>query len=243
MLNLKVFAAIDLFEGKVVRLAKGNPNKKVVYSNDPIGIAEKWEREGIQSLHIVDLDATLTSGNNLEVANKIIEKVNIPVQFAGGIRSFELAQKLLKVVDKIVIGTLAYKDPRIVEKLTIEFGSDRIVLAIDQKDNMVMINGWRNSACINIFDAIKKYNEIGVNYFLLTSIERDGMLLGPDFDILNKACSFKNVNIIASGGISEDEDIIKVKKMGAYAVILGKALYDGKINIKSIRAITNSNTM
>ena len=168
--------------GKVVRLAKGNPNKKVVYSNDPIGIAEKWEREGIQSLHIVDLDATLTSGNNLEVANKIIEKVNIPVQFAGGIRSFELAQKLLKVVDKIVIGTLAYKDPRIVEKLTIEFGSDRIVLAIDQKDNMVMINGWRNSACINIFDAIKKYNEIGVNYFLLTSIERDGMLLGPDFD-------------------------------------------------------------
>ena len=235
---MKVFPAVDLFEGKVVRLVKGDPKNKVVYSDDPVSIAKQWEREGADALHIVDLDATLTRGSNANIVKKIIENVSISVQVAGGIRSLDMAASLLENVDRIVLGTLAYKDSASVEKLVKEFGSDRIVVAIDQMNGNVMIDGWRRSSGMNVFEAIGKFKHLGTKYFLLTSIERDGTLLGPDIDTLSKACSVENVNIIASGGISNNTDIIKVKEAGAYAVILGKALYDGKIDMRSTKGIT-----
>ncbi len=236
---MKIIPAIDLLEGKVVRLLKGDPSNKVVYSDEPINVARKWESEGVDSLHIVDLDAALTRGNNTSIINNIIETINIPVQVAGGIRSFDLAQTLLNSVDRIVLGTLAYKDPINVKKLVKEFGGDRIIIAIDQMNGEVMIDGWRKSSGMTIVDAIEMFKQIGGKYFLLTSIDRDGTLFGPDIEILSKICRINNVNIIASGGISKNEDIIKVKEVGAYAVILGKALYDRKIDIKSIKEVTN----
>ncbi len=235
---MKVFPAVDLFEGKVVRLVKGDPKNKVVYSDDPVSIAKQWEREGADALHIVDLDATLTRGSNANIVKKIIENVSISVQVAGGIRSLDMAASLLENVDRIVLGTLAYKDSASVEKLVKEFGSDRIVVAIDQMNGNVMIDGWRRSSGMNVFEAIGMFKQLGTKYFLLTSIDRDGTLLGPDIDTLSKACSVENVNIIASGGISSNTDIMKVKEAGAYAVILGKALYDGKIDIRSTKRIT-----
>ena len=235
---MKVFPAVDLFEGKVVRLVKGDPKNKVVYSDDPMSIAKQWEREGADALHIVDLDATLTRGSNSNIVKKIIENVSISVQVAGGIRSLDMAASLLENVDRIVLGTLAYKDSASVEKLVKEFGSDRIVVAIDQMNGNVMIDGWRRSSGMNVFEAIGMFKQLGTKYFLLTSIERDGTLLGPDIDTLSKACSVENVNIIASGGISSNTDIMKVKEAGAYAVILGKALYDVKIDIRSTKRIT-----
>ena len=235
---MKVFPAVDLFEGKVVRLVKGDPKNKVVYSDDPVSIAKQWEREGADALHIVDLDATLTHGSNANIVKKIIENVSISVQVAGGIRSLDMAASLLENVDRIVLGTLAYKDSASVEKLVKEFGSDRIVVAIDQMNGNVMIDGWRRSSGMNVFEAIGMFKQLGTKYFLLTSIDRDGTLLGPDIDTLSKACCVENVNIIASGGISSNTDIMKVKEAGAYAVILGKALYDGKIDIRSTKGIT-----
>ena len=234
---MKIIPAVDLLDGNVVRLVKGDPNNKIVYSDDPVGTARKWEGEGADALHIVDLDATLTRGSNASIVYKIAENVRIPVQVAGGIRTPDLAQKFLKNVDRVVLGTLAYKDPESVEKLLKEFGNDRIVVAIDQMQGKVMIDGWRKSSGVEMLDAVAKFKQIGVRYFLLTSIDRDGTLLGPDTDLLNKVCS-TNVNIIASGGISKNEDVIKVKQAGAYAVILGKALYDGKVNIKRAKEIT-----
>ncbi|MFQ5941583.1 MAG: 1-(5-phosphoribosyl)-5-[(5-phosphoribosylamino)methylideneamino]imidazole-4-carboxamide isomerase [Nitrososphaerales archaeon] len=235
---MKVIPAIDLLEGKVVRLVRGDPNNKVVYSDDPVSTAKKWEREGSDALHIVDLDATLTRGSNASIVKNIIEKISIPVQVAGGIRSFDLAQSLLKSVYRIVLGTLAYKDPKSVEELVEEFGGDKIAVAIDQIDGIVMIDGWRRTSGMNVLDAIEKFKQMGIRYFLLTSIERDGTLLGPDIDLLTKACNIRDVDIIASGGISNAEDIIKVKATGAYAVILGKALYDRTIDIRSTKQIT-----
>jgi len=143
---MKVIPAVDLLDGKVVRLVKGDPNNKIVYSDDPVRTAKKWESEGADALHIVDLDATLTRGSNSSMVNKITEQVNIPVQVAGGIRSLDLAQQLLKNVNRVVLGTLAYKDPTSVEKLVKEFGSDRVVVAIDQIQGKVMIDGWRKSS-------------------------------------------------------------------------------------------------
>lgn len=233
---MKIIPAVDLLDGKVVRLVKGDPKNKIVYSDDPVKTSKKWESEGADALHIVDLDATLTSGSNANIVSKITKQVSIPVQVAGGIRSIDLAQELLKSVDRIVLGTLAYKDPESVEKIVKEFGSDRIIVAIDQMQGKVMIDGWRKSSGVNMIDAIEKFKNMDVRYFLLTSIDRDGTLLGPDTDMLNRACS-KNVNIIASGGISKNEDVIKVWQTGAYAVVLGKALYDGKVDIKHAKDI------
>ncbi|MGH9876931.1 MAG: HisA/HisF-related TIM barrel protein, partial [Nitrososphaerales archaeon] len=196
----------------------------------------KWEHEGADALHVVDLDATLTRGSSASIVKQITEKISIPVQVAGGIRNIDLAEELLKNVDRVVLGTLAYKDPESVEKLVKEFGGDRIVVAIDQMHGKVMIDGWRKSSGVHMLDAIEKFKQVNVNYFLLTSIDRDGTLSGPDIDALNQACS-TNVNIIASGGVSKNEDISEVKQTGAYAVILGKALYDGKIDIKRAKEI------
>ena len=236
---MKIIPAVDLLDGKVVRLVKGDPKNKIVYSDDAVQTAKKWEREGADALHIVDLDATLTLGSNASIVKKISEQISIQVQVAGGIRSIDLAQELLKNVDKVVLGTLAYKDSASVEKLVKEFGEDRIIVAIDQMEGKVMIDGWRKSSGMNMLDAIEKFKEVGVKYFLLTSIDRDGTLRGPDIDVLSKACS-RNVNIIASGGISKNEDIGKVKQTGAYAVILGKALYDGKVDIKQAKESAKS---
>jgi phosphoribosylformimino-5-aminoimidazole carboxamide ribotide isomerase len=233
---MKIIPAVDLLDGKVVRLVKGDPSNRIVYSKDPIQTAKKWEQEGADALHIVDLDATLTRGSNASIVKKIAEQTNIPVQVAGGIRSIDLAEQVLKNVDGVVLGTLAYKDPASVEKLVKEFGADKIVIAIDQMEGKVMIDGWRRSSGMNMLDAIEKFKQIGVKYFLLTSIDRDGMLSGPDIDALNQACS-KNVSIIASGGISKSEDIRKVKQTGAYGVILGRALYDGRVDINRAKEI------
>lgn len=235
---MKIIAAVDLLDGKVVRLVKGDPKNKIVYSDDPITTAKKWEREGADALHIVDLDATLTTGNNTSIVNEIATNIEIPVQVAGGIRSIDFAKDLLKNANRIVLGTLAYKDPASVGKLVKEFESERIVVAIDQMQSKVMIDGWRRSSGMDMLDAIEKFKQMGIGYFFLTSIDRDGTLLGPDIETLNKACRIKNVHIIASGGISKHEDIAKVKQAGAYAVILGKALYDGKVDIKTAKEIT-----
>jgi phosphoribosylformimino-5-aminoimidazole carboxamide ribotide isomerase len=233
---MKIIPAVDLLDGKVVRLVKGDPKNKIVYSDDPVQTAKKWEQEGADALHIVDLDATLTRGSNASIVKKITEQVSIPVQVAGGIRSIDLAQELLKNINRVVLGTLAYNDPNSVEMLVKKFGGDRIIVAIDQMQGKVMIDGWRKSSGMNMLDAIEKFKQVGVNYFLLTSIDRDGTLLGPDIDALNQASS-RNVNIIASGGISKNEDISKVKQTGAYGVILGKALYDGKVDIRHAKDI------
>lgn len=217
-----------------MRLVKGDPNNKVVYSDDPVGTAEKWVRQGADALHIVDLDAILTRGSNTNMINAIAESFSIPVQVGGGIRSAEIVRDLLQKVDRVVLGTFAYQDLTSVEELVKEFGSNRIVVAIDQIGGMVMIDGWRKSTGMNVFDAIRKFTQIGIQYFLLTSIDRDGTLAGPDIAILSKACSTK-VKVIASGGVSKDKDIIAVERTGAYAVILGKALYDNKISIRDAK--------
>ncbi|MFQ5921116.1 MAG: 1-(5-phosphoribosyl)-5-[(5-phosphoribosylamino)methylideneamino]imidazole-4-carboxamide isomerase, partial [Nitrososphaerales archaeon] len=229
---MKIIPAVDLLDGKVVRLVKGDPRQKIVYSDDPVKTAKTWESEGADALHVVDLDAALAQGSNAGILEEISSAVSIPVQAAGGIRSPDLARRTLAKVGRIVLGTLAYRNPAGVEELVKEFGSDRVVVAVDQVQGKVMIDGWRSSSGTDLIDAIKKFEKMGVRHFLLTSIERDGTLLGPDVDILKKACRAGNVSIIASGGISGSEDILKVKETGAYAAILGKALYDGKINIR-----------
>ncbi len=185
-------------------------------------------------LHIVDLDAALSNGNNTELVVKITAAAKIPVQVAGGIRTPEKAEEMLSRASRVVIGTMAYSDPEAVRKL-VKKSPGRIVISIDQVDGKVMVKGWKESTGMKVADAISQFASMGVEEFLLTSIERDGTLQGPD--VRNLAEAAKSARIIASGGIASLEDIVKVRSAGCSSVILGKAMYDGKVSIERVKAL------
>lgn len=235
---MKVIPSIDLMNGNVVRLVRGDPANKVVYSDNPIETARKWEAAGADMLHVVDLNATLRTGiNNNEIVFKIIDSVKIPVQVAGGIRSINAINEMFnKNAAKVVLGTIAYKEPDSIRQIA-KKKIEKLVISIDQNNGRVMIDGWREASSYGIIDAINLFMAMGIREFLLTSIDRDGTLNGPDVMTLSLASSFANSLIIASGGISSLEDIIRVRSAGCYAVILGKALYEGKISIERIKTI------
>ena len=235
---MKVIPSIDLMNGNVVRLVRGDPANKVVYSDNPIETARKWEAAGADMLHVVDLNATLRTGiNNNEIVFKIIDSVKIPVQVAGGIRSINAINEMFnKNAAKVVLGTIAYKEPDSIRQIA-KKKIEKLVISIDQNNGRVMIDGWREASSYGIIDAINLFMAMGIREFLLTSIDRDGTLNGPDVMTLSLASRFTNSLIIASGGISSLEDIIRVRSAGCYAVILGKALYEGKISIERIKTI------
>ncbi len=232
---MKVIAAVDIMGGSVVRLVKGDPANKIVYGSDPVETAKKWESAGADMLHIVDLDATLSTGSNSESVTKIAEAIRIPIQIAGGIRSQESAQSMLAKGSAVVLGTMAYSDHEVVKRLAKQ-NPGKIVISIDQVNGNVMVKGWKESSGVKMADAISQFKAMGIDEFLLTSIERDGTLQGPDVQTLADAVK-SGTKIIASGGISSVEDVIRVRSAGCSSVILGKALYDGKVSIEQAKAV------
>ena len=234
--KMRVMPAIDVMGGSVVRLVKGDPANKIVYGNDPAEMAKKWEAAGADMLHVVDLDAALGTGNNnSDVIAKIVSSVKAPVQVAGGIRTPEVAKEALEKATRVVIGTMAYSDPEAVRKLAKKHHG-RIVISIDQAGGKVMVKGWQESSGVSVQGAIAQFRAMGIDEFLLTSIERDGTLAGPDISALSQAVA-SGARIIASGGISSVEDALRVKSAGCSAVILGKAMYDGKVSVERVKAI------
>ena len=234
---MKVIPAIDLMNGQVVRLYKGDPKQKTVYSNDPIKIAKKWEANGADMLHIVDLDATLGIGSNLEMIKKILKEITIPVEVAGGLRDESLILDVIKISNRIVIGTLAFKNKELLKKLLLSLGSEKIVISVDHMDGEIVIHGWQDKTGIKLVDSIKEFLEMGFTEFLLTNVSKDGTMEGPDLEYLEQACNLNNTNIISSGGISNVNDVKDVKKKNAFGVILGKALYENKITIEETKKI------
>jgi phosphoribosylformimino-5-aminoimidazole carboxamide ribotide isomerase len=232
---MRVIPAIDIMGGSVVRLVKGEAANKIVYSNDPVETAKKWEAAGADMLHVVDLDAAFGSGNNSEMFGKIASAVKIPVEVAGGIRTQEAAEELLGKAARVVIGTMAYSEPEAVKKLAKKYPG-RVVISIDQKEGKVMVKGWKESTGMAVSDAMSQFKAMGIDEFLLTSIERDGTLQGPDVEALANAAT-SGAKIIASGGISSLEDVVRVKSAGCASVILGKAMYDGKVSVERAKAI------
>lgn len=232
---MKVIAAVDIMEGRVVRLVKGNPANKIEYSNDPVETAKKWELAGTDMLHVVDLDAAFSTGNNSKLIAKISEAVRIPLQIAGGIRSAEKVEEMLSIATRVVIGTMAYREQEVIRKL-VKKNPGKIVISVDQMNGTVMMKGWKESTGIRVADAISQFIAIGVDEFLLTSIDRDGTLEGPDIKTLANASAF--ARIIASGGVSSIEDVIKIKSVGCSSVIIGKAMYEGKVSIEKAKAVS-----
>jgi phosphoribosylformimino-5-aminoimidazole carboxamide ribotide isomerase len=235
---MKIIPAIDIMDGQVVRLYKGDPKQKTIYSDNPIEIAKKWEQNGADMLHIVDLDATLGIGSNLSIIKKIIENVSVPVEVAGGLRDESLVMDTAQISTRVVIGTLAFKDKITLKKLLENLGPKKIVISVDHKDGEIVIYGWKKETGVKLIDAIKDFLAMGFSEFLLTNVNRDGTLEGPDLKFLEQACQLKNANVIASGGISNVKDVLDVKEKNSFGVILGKALYENKISIQEAKKIS-----
>ena len=232
---MKVIPAIDLMNGQVVRLYKGNPNQKTVYSDNPIEIAKKWEANGADMLHLVDLDATLGRGSNLLIIKKILKQISIPIQVAGGLRDESTITDVSKISNRVVLGTLAFKDKSTLKKLLSNLGAEKIVISVDHIDGEIVIHGWQKETGIKLIDAMQEFLAMGFSEFLLTNVSRDGTLQGPDLKFLSQACQLDKAHVIASGGISSIKDVQDVKQKNAFGVILGKALYENKISIQEAK--------
>jgi len=230
---LKVIPAVDLMGGRVVRLFQGNPNEAKYYDNlgDPVAVAKKWEEEGADALHVVDLDAAFDRGNNLETILRIIKEIRLPVQVGGGIRSLEVAEKLFESgAGHVILGTISFKKPEILRFLAEKYGG-RVIVALDHINGEVMVEGWRKSTGFKLEDAIKIFLEINVHNFLVTSIRKDGTLQGIDLKTLKEASKIKEAKIIAAGGVGSLKDLAALKEIGVYGVVVGKALYEGAFKL------------
>ena len=234
---MKIIPAIDLMEGKVVRLYKGDPNKKTVYSENPLEVAKKWESAGADMIHLVDLDATLGRGSNFEALGNIVKSVKIPVQVAGGFRNETIIEDALDFAKRVVVGTLAFKDKTMLDKLLTTHGNEKLVISVDHHDGLIAVNGWQQTTNISLIDAVNNFKKMGFSEYLSTSIVRDGTLQGPDLESLKMINEIDGVNLIVSGGISNIEDVIKVKELNPFGVILGKALYENQITIEEAKKI------
>ena len=234
---MKIIPAIDLMEGKVVRLYKGDPSKKTIYSDNPLEIAKKWESAGADMIHLVDLDATLGKGSNFEILGNIAKSVKIPVQIAGGLRNEKIIESTLEFAQRAVIGTLAFKDKTTLGKLLAVYGSKKLVISVDHNDGLVAVNGWQQTTKIPLIDAVNEFKEMGFSEYLSTNISRDGTLHGPDLIRTRTINEIENVNLIVSGGISNVEDVVKVKELNPFGVILGKALYENQITIEEAKQV------
>jgi phosphoribosylformimino-5-aminoimidazole carboxamide ribotide isomerase len=236
---MKIIAAIDIMDGSVVRLVKGDPANRINYGSNVIETAQKWEAAGADLLHLVDLDAALETGkDNLQLISEIIKAVQIPVQVAGGIRTVEAVEKMLGTTKaaRVVLGTLAYENPDSIAQLT-KKRLEKIVVSLDQLNGTVMIKGWKQSSGRGLAEAINQFLSLGVHEFLLTSVERDGTLKGPDLGTLSHACTFNGAKIMASGGITSLLDILRLRVAGCSSAILGRAIYDGKLSIPRAKAL------
>ena len=239
---MKIIPAIDLMNGEVVRLFKGDPNQKTVYSNNPVQIAKKWEESGADMLHLVDLDATLGLGENYEALKEISKNVSIPIQVAGGLRDITKIATTLDFAERVVIGTLVMElkqseQESILLEMISQFGKDRLVVSIDHVDGEIVTHGWQKNTGVELVNTTNEFAKDGFSEFLTTNVSKDGTLEGPDIISLEQVCQVNGTNIIASGGISKLEDVEQIKKYNPYGVILGKALYEGLISIEEAKTI------
>ena len=233
-----IIPAIDLKDGVVVRLLQGNFDKVTQYSRDPLGLSKTFETSGVKLIHIVDLDGAKTGElKNIDILKNILKNISTPVEFGGGVRSKETIKLLLNLgVERIILTTRAVEDEDFLKKIVTEFGH-HIAISIDAKDGLLAMRGWVEISKIKAIDFAKKISELGVKTIIFTDVATDGALAGPNIknlkEILNAVS--KNSSVVSSGGVSSIEDIKNLKKIDdprLEGVIIGRAIYEGKIDLK-----------
>lgn len=231
---MQLYPAIDLKNGQCVRLKQGEFKDITVYSDKPEEIAAKWQSKGATFLHLVDLDGALAGHSvNKEVVRKIAATVSIPIQMGGGIRKEEDIEFVLSLgVSRVIIGTKAAENPEFIRNMVNKFGQERIVAGIDAKNGMVAVEGWEKISDITASDLANRMKEYGIRHVVYTDIARDGMLSGPNVDYTKKLTDETGLDIIASGGMSSMEDLKELYNAGIHGAIIGKALYENRIDLK-----------
>ena len=220
--------------GQIVRLTHGDPETAKVYSQfgGPVETAKKWQADGATKLHIIDLDAALGVGSNLPVIADIAENTDLPIQVGGGIRSINTVKKVLGLgVSQVILGALAFSDPKAITTIQQQFGAESVIVALDNRDGRVMVEGWKIATALSMKEALEKFLALGVKVFLITSITKDGTLSGPDLDTLREA-QYPGVEVIAAGGIGGLNDLVALKRVGVEGAVIGKALYEGRFTLK-----------
>lgn len=230
---MRIYPAIDIKDGKCVRLFKGRFDEVTVYGDSPAEMARKWEQLGGGFIHVVDLDGALKGhGVNADEIKEICQSVSVPVQTGGGIRSMaDIEAKLACGINRVIIGTKAVSDSEFVKEAVAKYG-DKIVIGIDAKDGMVAVEGWEKTSDFTAVEFAKKMADLGVRTIVYTDIATDGTLAGPNVSAMREMAQAVDADIIASGGVGCLEDILALKDTGVEGVIVGKALYTGRVDLK-----------
>lgn len=236
---MRIIPAIDIIEGKCVRLTKGDYNTKKVYNENPLEVAKEFEANGISHLHLVDLDGAKSKRIiNYKILEKIANGTNLQIDFGGGLKSNEdLKIAINSGAKQITGGSIAAKNRSLFIDWLQKYGGETIILGADCKDKMIATDGWIESSELELIDYIQGYEKEGVQYVICTDIAKDGMLQGPSIDLYKEVIRSTKVNLIASGGISNLQDLIELKNIGCEGAILGKAIYEGRVSLKELREL------
>jgi phosphoribosylformimino-5-aminoimidazole carboxamide ribotide isomerase len=239
---MKIIPAIDIIDGKCVRLTKGDYAQKKVYAYDPVEVAGMFEDHGIKHLHVVDLDGAKSKHIvNLEVLQNITSSTNLTVDFGGGIKSDEDIQKAFAAgASMITGGSIAVREPDVFCQWLEDYGREKVILGADIKGRKIAVGGWMETSNEDIFRFIEHYRKKSIKFVICTDIERDGVLKGPAIELYKELKSeFPEINLIASGGVGSMKDVEKLAETGVWGAIIGKAIYEGRIQLKDLQKFIN----
>lgn len=234
---MRIIPAIDIIEGKCVRLSKGDYDTKIIYNENPLEVAKSFEAHGIEYLHLVDLDGAKSSKIvNYKILEQIANQTSLKIDFGGGLKSDDdLRIAFESGANQITGGSIAVKNRAIFEKWISEYGSEKIILGADAKDEKIAVSGWLEESNEDLVPFIQDYQAKGIQYVICTDIAKDGMLQGPSFDLYSKILEeAKGIKLIASGGISTFDELPKLAELGCEGTIIGKAIYEGRITLKQL---------
>jgi phosphoribosylformimino-5-aminoimidazole carboxamide ribotide isomerase len=238
---MEIIPAIDIRGGRCVRLYQGDYDQEIVFADDPVTAALTWYSQGARWLHIVDLDGAIAGEpRNVEVIGQIIKESGLSIELGGGIRQEKVAEKLLRQgVSRIVLGTAAIEDRKLVKKLCQRFG-EAVAVSLDARDGKIAVHGWQKNTVAEVLQFSREMVEAGVRRFIYTDIGRDGTLTEPNFDMVKRLIAETDVSVVVAGGISRLEHLRRIRELGAEGAIIGKALYTGDIAL--VEAIINFGT-
>ncbi|WP_418262913.1 1-(5-phosphoribosyl)-5-[(5-phosphoribosylamino)methylideneamino]imidazole-4-carboxamide isomerase [Flavobacterium faecale] len=234
---MRIIPAIDIIDGKCVRLSKGDYNTKIIYNENPLEVAKEFEAHGIEYLHLVDLDGAKSSKIvNHKILEQIATKTSLKIDFGGGLKAdSDLKIAFESGANQITGGSIAVKNRAIFEQWIAKFGADKIILGADANNEKVAVSGWLEESNEDLVPFIQNYQSKGIEYVICTDIAKDGMLEGPSFDLYSKILSqAKGLKLIASGGISTFDELPKLAEIGCEGTIIGKAIYEGRISLKQL---------
>lgn len=229
---MNIFPAIDLINGQVVRLLKGDYDKVTVYGNDPLGVAKDFEAAGAEFIHIVDLDAAKDGKvHNFDIIKSICENTNLKVEIGGGIRTEEVIKQYIEAgVYRVILGTIAIKNPEFTKEMIKKYG-ERIAIGVDISDGLVAIHGWTEVSAVSCDELFSDLERAGAKCVICTDISKDGAMQGTNLSLYRDLSQKYSIDIVASGGVSSMEDVLALKEMNIYGAILGKALYTGAVDL------------